>query len=391
MSDATQSQEVNYLQLSDEEVMGMQEPVATISPESAGNEIPAPDTTTDTADGSNQAGDDGRDGEAANGEGSDEAAGDKPADEEGAEAGGSEASDAKDEGGNQAEDGPAKPAADTPAPIDYEAEYKRLMAPIKAAGKEIQLKSIDDAISLVQKGVGFTARMAALKPHLKLLKLLENNGLMSEERISYLIDLNNKNPGAINKLVQESGIDPMDISAEKASEYKQTAYAVDDRELELDMVLDEIKDSPAYTQTLKVIGSQWDAASKRQIADAPQLIQIINTHIERGIYDLIAKEVENEKLFGRLNGLSDIEAYRQVGDRLNASGAFAHLVAPTSAQAGKREVTPPQPKRDEGKVKDLKRAASSTKSTANKAPAAEFNPLAMSDAEFEKLASSQYL
>lgn len=284
-----------------------------------------------------------------------------------------------------------KQAEEKPAEIDYKAEYERLLAPIKANGKEVQIKSIDDAIALAQMGMGYAKKMAALKPNMKLLKLLENNGLLSEEKIGFLIDLDKKNPGAINKLVKDSGIDPMDLSAENASTYKQTAYAVDDREIELDTVLDDIKDSSTYTRTLDVVGNKWDAASKRVVADSPQLVKVINTHIENGIYDLIAKEVDRERTFGRLNGLSDIEAYRQIGDRLNASGAFNHLVSQTNAPTQQAQKVIAAPKVDDSKLIEKKRAASSTKATPVTNKTADFNPLALSDDEFNKIAESQYI
>jgi len=103
------------------------------------------------------------------------------------------------------------------AAVDFEAEYKRLLTPFKANGREIAVKSVDDAIALMQMGANYNKKMAALKPNLKLMKMLENNGLLSEDKIGFLIDLEKKNPAAINKLVKDSGIDPMDLDAEKVS------------------------------------------------------------------------------------------------------------------------------------------------------------------------------
>ena len=279
--------------------------------------------------------------------------------------------------------------------IDFEAEYKRLLAPFKANGRDIAVKSVDDAIALMQMGANYNKKMAALKPNLKLMKLLENNGLLSEDKIGFLIDLEKKNPAAINKLVKDSGIDPMDLDAEKASGYKQTAYTVDDREIELDTVLDVIQGSPSYNRTLEIVSTKWDAASKQVIAGNPQLLKVINGHVDSGIYDLISREVEGERLFGRLNGLSDIEAYRQVGDALHAKGAFNSL-AQGSSQNQQKPATPPvvvtpKPKVEDDKLKDKRRAASSTKPAAPTSTPKDFNPLALSDEEFNKLVNKQFL
>jgi hypothetical protein len=279
--------------------------------------------------------------------------------------------------------------------VDFEAEYKRLLTPFKANGREIAVKSVDDAIALMQMGANYNKKMAALKPNLKLMKLLENNGLLSEDKIGFLIDLEKKNPAAINKLVKDSGIDPMDLDAEKASGYKQTAYTVDDREIELDTVLDELQGTPSYNRTLEIVSTKWDAASKQVIAGNPQLLRVINGHVESGIYDLISKELESERLFGRLNGLSDIEAYRQIGDALHAKGAFNSL-AQGSSQNQQKPATPPvvvtpKPKVEDDKLKDKRRAASSTKPAAPTSVPKDFNPLALSDEEFTKLVNKQFL
>lgn len=398
---ATQeSQAQSFLDMSDEDIMKMSEPPAQIEeekdvdPDNPDGDL---DKQQDAAAKSDEKVSEDEDKETS-AEGDDDEAAGKPAEEESAEGDKSKSSEEKasDEAGSEESTEEDKKTSEEESKIDFEAEYKRLLAPFKANGREIAVKSVDDAITLMQMGANYNKKMAALKPNLKLMKLLENNGLLSEEKISFLIDLEKKNPAAINKLVKDSGIDPMDLDAEKASAYKQTAYTVDDREIELDTVLDELQGTSSYNRTLDIVGNKWDAASKQVIAGNPAVIKVINDHVQSGIYDLIAAEIENDRLFGRLNGLSDIEAYRQVGDRLHAAGAFNHLVQGSSQTQGKTEskqvVVPPKPKKeDEDKLKDKRRAASSTKPAAPSTTPKDFNPLALSDEEFSKLVNKQYL
>jgi hypothetical protein len=287
-----------------------------------------------------------------------------------------------------------KPKVDE-TPINFEAEYKRILAPFKANGREVQVNSVDDAIQLMQMGANYNKRMAALKPNLKIMRMLENNGLLDEGKLSYLIDLDKKNPDAISKLVKESGIDPMSIDIEKADAYKQTPYTVDDRELELDTVLGEIKESPTYNRTLDIVGTKWDDASKQTIAKQPQLLKIINQHVELGIYDIISKRVESERMFGRLAGLTEIDAYKQVGDTIREEGGFNHLAKGSSQAQVQTPVTPivvpPKvSKEDEDKLKEKKRAASSTKPSVAAKTDPAYNVLAMSDAEFIKMSSNKF-
>lgn len=283
-------------------------------------------------------------------------------------------------------------AEENTAAVDYEAEYKRLLAPFKANGREISVKSVDDAVTLMQMGANYNKKMAALKPSLKLMKLLENNGLLSEEKISYLIDIEKKNPNAIQKLVKDSGIDPMDFDAEKAGEYKPKIHTVDDREMDLDTVLDEIQDTPSYNQTLQIVSKSWDGASKQVVANTPQLLKVINDHVANGIYNIISEEVERERVFGRLNGLSDIEAYRQVGDAIQARGGFNHLGNAQAKTVQAPVVVQPKPKKvEDDKLNEKRRAASSTKpANTSQASNDDFNPLSLSDEEFAKFAAKRF-
>ena len=369
MTDAVLDKEdVSYLNMSDEDLQKMGTP-------SFEDTVPAQEEEVQeegTAEASEAAVGDKPDADEA-----DDAAEDKEEQTEAASEAGKEKVEAKE------------PVADS---VDYKAAYERLLAPFKANGKDFAVNGVDDAISLMQMGANYHKKMSALKPNLKLMKLLETNGMLNEERISFLIDLEKKNPDAINKLIKDSGIDPMDLNAEKAGEYRQKTYTVDDKELELDSVLDEIQGTPTYAKTLDVVSNKWDAISKQTIATTPQVLKILNTHMQSGVYDVIHAEMERERMFGRLSGLSDLEAYRQVGDVLQARGGFNHLGHQGNQTPAQPVVVQPKPKMvEQDKLRDKKLAASTSKPASSSTSAKEYNPLSMSDDEFSKLVNSKYL
>jgi AAR2 protein len=275
--------------------------------------------------------------------------------------------------------------------IDYKAAYSRLTAPFKANGRDITVDNVDDAISLMQMGANYSKKMAGLKPHLKMIKMLEKNGLMDESKLSYLIDLNGRNPDAIAKLLKDSGLDPMEMDVDKAKDYLPTNHQVDDREIELDAVLDDIKDTPTYQRTLSAVSTEWDAASKQVVAASPQILKVINDHMQAGIYDLIRNEVESDKIYGRLQGLSDIEAYRKVGDTIQARGGFDHLAKGRQNQTQQVVVAPKPMQAQDDRLKDKRRAAAPAKAAVTTQVAKVFNPLALSDEEFSKIAKPSYL
>ena len=156
----------------------------------------------------------------------------------------------------------------------------------------------------------------------------------------------------------------------------------------LDEVLERIQDTPTYSETINVISNKWDNDSKQYLANNPTLIETINDHMASGVFEQVSSAVEKERTFGRLSGLSDLEAYHQMGTRLSESGALKPATAPVTPErtvAQKRTPQTPDPK-----LKQKKRAASSTKTKpVTKTP--DFNPLSMSDAEFEKAINENLL
>ena len=188
---------------------------------------------------------------------------------------------------------------ETSEEVDFKSEYEKLLAPFKANGKDIKVDSVEEATKLMQMGANYTKKMVELKPHLKMIKMLQKNKLMDEGQLNYLIDLSNKEPQAIAKLIKDSGIDPLDIDQE-STEYTPKNYAVSDKEVNLDEVLGQIESTPTYEKTLDIVGNKWDDSSKEILSDKPQMIVQINDHMANGIYDKIVAEIDKQQMFGGL-------------------------------------------------------------------------------------------
>lgn len=277
-----------------------------------------------------------------------------------------------------------KSAEGEPEVADAQAQLNKLFAPFKANGRDIKINSVDEAIKLMQQGANYNKKMAALKPSLKVLKMLENNGLLDEQKITYLIDLDKKNPDAISKLIKESGIDPLDVNTQEEPKYTPGNYSVSDAQVNLDAVLDSIEHTPTYNRTMTVILDEWDDNSKRALANEPNLIPLINEHVANGIFDTIASEMMKQRALGNLSGLSDLQAYEAIGKQLAAQGAFNKK--PTQEPV---EVKPKVPTQDDTERAAKRKAASPSKQTqTTKEP--DLNPLSMSDEEFEKAFNSKF-
>ena len=301
-----------------------------------------------------------------------------------------------DEGTEEPEKLESEQSEDEPKQeVGYEDFYKQITGDFKANGKNMKVDNAEDVIRLMQMGADYNRKMAAMKPNMRMLKMLEKNELLSEEKLSYLIDLEKGTPEAITKLLKDKKVDPNDLDLHEDSEYRASDHSVDEREIALDEVLDRLKSSPTYSRTIEVMTKEWDDASRQIVANEPQLLELIDGHMANGVYDLISTEIEKERTFGRLSGMSDMDAYRSVGDQINAQGGFNHLY-PSQGQevvdipAVKEKIA--NKKANETKRRDKRKAASPTKPTAS-APKTDknFNPLSMSDDAFMKQINDKFL
>jgi hypothetical protein len=266
--------------------------------------------------------------------------------------------------------------------VDYKQEYEKLLAPFKANGRQIQVDNVDDALTLMKMGANYNKKMAALKPSLKVVKMLEQNGLLDEEKINHLIDLSNHDAGAVAKLLKDAKMDPLDIDASTDADYKPKDHKVNDSQWELDQVLEDLKDNESFPKTIDVISNQWDEKSKKLALNDPRIISVIDEQIQSGVYDQIVAVMDRERMVGRLTDIPDLEAYMQIGQDLTAKGTLVTQKKPDTLKP-----TEEDEKKDleTAAARKLKReAAASTKKGADKQKQTDFNPLEMSDAEFEK-------
>ena len=316
----------------------------------------------------------------------------------------------QDEGqGNQAEevtsdsDGTEAKAADTENEQkqgettttnepNYKAMVEQLLSPFKANGREIKVESVDEAISLMQMGANYSKKMAAMKPHLQMLRTLEKNNLLSQDKLNLLVELDKGNPEAIAKLLSAKNIDPLDLDIESAASYTPVDHKVGDNEFAVEEAFNAIEHTPTYSDTVNVIAS-LDDASKREIANDVGFISALNSHIASGIYQKVMAEVDKQKALGNFAGVSTLTAYCRVGDMMNQKG----LLSASATQTAQQAVTKPteQASTTQANAVNLaaKKRAAATPRT-NKAvktdPMEGLDPLTMSDEDFLRISKQRH-
>ena len=272
---------------------------------------------------------------------------------------------------------------DTPetTEFDYESAYKKVSEPFKANGVDMQVKDPEDIIRLMQMGANYQKKMAQLKPNLKLIKMLDKNELLDEAKLHNLIDLSKKDPKAIAKLVKESDVDPLDIDKDAPTDYQPTNYTVTDKEYNLDQVLDEIKDTDTFNKTINVMTKEWDTQSKTIISENPEIIGIVNTHMSNGVFDKVNTMLQQEKALGKLAGVPDVDAYRQIAEYMHQNGL---LRQPGDKKVEASKVSSKTDEKADADRDKKRKAAAPVKQTTTKKASTEEDFLGLSDEEFMK-------
>lgn len=267
--------------------------------------------------------------------------------------------------------------------VDHKGFYETLTKPFKANGREIQITKPEDMISLMQKGLNYVKNMTELKPLKQLNSLITQHGITQED-LGLLIELKQKKPEAIAKIVKDSGVDVYGLDVDEAESYVPTTPQVPQINEALEATLEDLKStSPVFNQTIQIVGNQWDDVSRAKVAEHPQLLRILDAQIASGVYAKIDSVVQYEKALGRLAGLTDLEAYVEVERRLQPAGSQPVPVATPSVEP---VVTPKQQQ-----VNQQRKSAAPPRVVKETVANQPINSPALSDDEFLKQLSSQGL
>jgi hypothetical protein len=269
----------------------------------------------------------------------------------------------------------------TTSSVDYKAAYEQIMQPFKANGRMIQPTSVDDVIRLMQMGANYNKKMHKMKPGLKVLKTLENAGI-AEDELNFLIDIKNKNPEAIKKLLKDSNIDPIEMDIEEVN-YHPSNYMVDDGEIEFEQVVDEIKESEKFEKTKQIVMDVWDEESRVKIVSNPVLLRKLHEEVEMDRFDKVQAIIDRERILGRLDGISDLDAYVQIVT--NMQREEANRTTGNTKPTTNPVKTKPSTNTASASKKAAQPVSATAKKPSKKVKYTDEEILAMSDEEFKRV------
>lgn len=290
---------------------------------------------------------------------------------------------------------PEKQTETDPAPQnvpDHKAFYDLLTKPFKANGREIQISNPEEIITLMQMGANYNAKMAALKPNRRFMKMLEQNELLDEGKLGFLIDLSKRDPKAIAKLVQDSGFNLDEYDPEAKVDYKSSHVAPSGESIELEDTVTELGQQPGFSDVLTTVTTNWDPKSQEILGKNPQILRVLQKQKALGHFDQIQAEVEKQSLFGQANGMTTLQLYSAAEQKLISEGKLKGVEPqpePKPTAANPAPVTKPAPAKPDTTA--AKRAAAAPKQTVQgKSSPVVDNLFSLSDEEFAKIDPTKF-
>lgn len=282
-------------------------------------------------------------------------------------------------------------------PSIYKETYDRITAPFKASGREFQVRNVDEAISLMQKGVDYTKKQQALKPRLVEMRTLEEQGMLGNN-LNFAIDLFRGNPQALSKLIKERGIDIKQLlpqvddygneqkPAIDPSTYTPNNYTISPEKLRFQEVVDTLNETGMYSKVDTAL-DDFDSESKATFASNPNYYLVLSDLIQKGHYEPIKNELEHLRIVGdpAIEGKNYMDAFSVVANRyFNSLNTQQGQQPNTYQQQQQPNQQAFQQQRQYQQVQQRKQGASPVRSSPNRA-VTQYDPLKCSDEEFAKI------
>lgn len=271
----------------------------------------------------------------------------------------------------------------------YEETYNALFgSPVKGGGREVQVRNAEHARNLMEMGIDYSKKMEHMKPHMRALRTLEKEGLLeNEDMFNLLLEAKQGNPDAIKRLIGDNKLDAFELSPEEGAEtYKPQNQLASQEEVNVNNALQQIRQSPAYEETLDVMTKTFDSKSKEILSENPSYITSLNQDIESGVYKKVMEAVQYQRDMKMIpEGTSDIEAYIGTVKQIAQYEQQQYAAQQSPAKVDPVEAPDNTTSKRSTEESRKRKTGMSTSRSSKKKKEPNYDPLSMSDEDFMKM------
>jgi len=316
--------------------------------------------------------------------------------------------------------------------INYQEEYQKLLSDTEkykdfynkvtgefvANGKVMKgFTEPEKIIQAQQMAAGFSEKMRAFKQYRPFIEPLKKKGILDNpDKFNLMVDAIDGNQEAIKALLKETNIDPLELNIDEV-DYKPKDNLASPIALAYDDLIDTASQFGIDSKVNDVIVKEWDDDSVAELLSDPKNSSDLIAHMNNGVYDMVQERIAKKKMTditGSFGSMRDIDQYRaavaeleqeyiqqQELQKQQATYQQQEPVSQFSEEAIQAEIAKIKAEKEQAKKREQannkantarKRAASvSKKKSTIKQTKKEFDPMDLSDDEFEKyLLSLQY-
>ena len=179
---------------------------------------------------------------------------------------------------------------------------------VKVNGYDIEIKSQEELMAFVQKGADtFNQKPESHTQE----KAIIDQGKLSNEDLTLMIDAKNGDMNAIAKIAEMAGIDPFDVEKKMSEEYKPTFEATQPGEI--DKAANEIVADTALLETYQRVRDNVPDDFMSKIEGDATLLRNFGRHLKSGFAQEVIPQAIAEQI---KNGGNFFDAYSRVGQAM---------------------------------------------------------------------------
>lgn len=211
---------------------------------------------------------------------------------------------------------PANPV-ETDNNVLSDEEFRKFVTnTFKANGREVSVDDPKDIIRLMQQGFNYQKKMADLKPQKRILKTLEQHGLLDENKLNQAIEILAGKPEAIAQFLKDRNIDTFELPDVSEQPHQFGNYLVNENQVTFEEKIQELQNSNHGNEVLGLI-QRLNNEDFAEVFNNQHIIDDLKFHADSGLMSDALSQLEKDQALGRVPAnMSFLNAYNAISNYL---------------------------------------------------------------------------
>ena len=196
-------------------------------------------------------------------------------------------------------------------------EFRDLLTkPFKASGREVVFKDPQDILRLMQQGFDYQKKMAGFKPQKRIIKTLEQHGLLDEAKLNQLIELSQGKPEAVAQFLKDRNIDTFELPDVEEKPHQYGNYMVNEQQVEFEKKVNELRGTQYGNAVLNFVNSLPDQ-DFTTVFNNQRILDDLAFHAQSGLLDDALNQLAADRAVGKVpSDMTPLDAYNAISGYL---------------------------------------------------------------------------